>query len=85
MEPTHKFNSGNKATLCKSCRATITEDFTSDLLCVNCQQEAINLLYTMKQDAELALDGSWDRTDDGFESQIELINNFLKNIDDEES
>jgi len=85
MKPTHKFNSGNKATLCKSCRCIITEGFTDELLCTDCQEKAIELLYTFRQDAELALENIWGRSDDGFESQIGLIDNFLKHLDDEES
>ena len=44
MKPTHKLNGGNKATLCKVCRAIIDRDFTEHLLCPNCQETAIKLL-----------------------------------------
>lgn len=44
MKPTHKLNGGNKATLCKVCRAIIDRGFTGHLLCPNCQETAIKLL-----------------------------------------
>ena len=31
-------------------------------------------LRTLREDAEMALNGEWDRTDSGFEAQISLIN-----------
>ena len=44
VKPTHKLNGGNKATLCKVCRAIIDRGFTGHLLCPNCQETAIKLL-----------------------------------------
>ena len=37
----------------------------------------ISTLNTLRQDAEMALNGEWDRTDSGFEAQITLINMVL--------
>ena len=34
-------------------------------------------LRTLREDAEMALNGEWDRTDGGFEAQISLINSVL--------
>ena len=34
----------------------------------------IEALETIEEDAEMALNKSWDKDDDGFEAQIELIN-----------
>lgn len=84
MKPIHKFNSSNKATLCKSCGKIIIENFTDDLLCANCQEKSIKLLK--KIDSIINLDG--DEFTDG--ECIDMIfglklDNFLKQIDDEES
>jgi len=82
MEPIHKFNNGTAATLCKSCRTIITERFTDQLLCANCQEKALTLLSIIRQDAYEALDHTWNKSDQGFKSQIRLINNFI-NLDNE--
>jgi len=37
----------------------------------------ISALNTLREDAEMALNGEWDRTDGGFEAQIILIDNVL--------
>ena len=37
----------------------------------------INALETLREDAEMALNNEWDRTDSGFEAQISLINDVL--------
>jgi len=37
----------------------------------------ISTLNTLRQDAEMALNGEWDKTDSGFEAQITLINMVL--------
>lgn len=34
-------------------------------------------LRTLREDAEMALNGEWDRTDGGFEAQVILINSVL--------
>jgi len=84
MKPTHKFNSGNKATLCKSCRRIITEGFTNELLCVGCQEKSLKLLK--KINIILTL-GSSNFTDSELIDNIfELdVNEFIKHLDDEES
>lgn len=39
LQPIHKFNGGNGATLCNECRVVITEGFTDDLYCRTCKPE----------------------------------------------
>ena len=73
MKPTHKFNSGNKATLCKSCRCIITEGFTNELLCTECQEKAIELLI-LTQDGNFLPD----------ELSIDVYK-FIEHLYDEES
>lgn len=38
MEPIHKFNNGNGATLCNACHVIITIDLTKELLCEDCRK-----------------------------------------------
>ena len=47
--------------------------------------EAIDILNTLKKDAEMALNGDWDRSDSGFFAQIKLITKFLNKLEDEKS
>jgi hypothetical protein len=42
-----------------------------------CTTPVIDTLITLQEDAEWALNGNWDRSDSGFEAQIELINSVL--------
>jgi len=44
---------------------------------MNCVDEMESLLRTLRQDAEMALNDDWDRSDEGFISQIELIDRLL--------
>ena len=37
----------------------------------------ISTLNTLRKDAEMALNGEWDKTDSGFEAQITLIDMVL--------
>ena len=84
MKPTHKFNSGNKATLCKSCRCIITEGFTHELLCKDCQEQALKLLK--KINIILALDSSNITDSELIDNIFELdVDEFIKHLDDEES
>jgi len=84
MKPIHKFNNSNKATLCKSCRKTIVEDFTNDLLCTSCQEKSLDLLK--KIDDIINLDGDEFTDGECLDMVFGLkLDNFLKNIDDEES
>ena len=84
MKPIHKFNNGNGATLCHSCTAIIDHyGLNNHLLCPKCQERAINLLKTIKEDAMMALDNTWDRSDNGFEVQLQLIDDFLNEINDD--
>lgn len=50
----------------------------------NIKNEIINLLECLKKDAEMGLRGCF-RTEDGFESQIYLINNVLNKLKDEKN
>lgn len=43
MKPIHKFNNGNKATLCTQCKTIIEESFTSRLFCDKCKHVTIYL------------------------------------------
>lgn len=43
-------------------------------------REAVKILKTLKQDAKLAISGFWDKSDDGFQCQIQLIDNFLSRL-----
>lgn len=50
MKPIHKFNNGNKATICNVCRTIISTDFTDDVLCEKCnnvskEEETIEEYY----------------------------------------
>ena len=42
-----------------------------------CTTPLVDALITLQEDAEWALEGKWDRTDSGFEAQIELINSVI--------
>jgi hypothetical protein len=43
----------------------------------SCTIPLVDALITLQEDAEWALEGRWDRSDDGFEAQIELINSVI--------
>lgn len=43
-------------------------------------KEAVRILKILKQDAKLAISGFWDKSDDGFRCQIQLIDNFLSSL-----
>ena len=48
------------------------------------REEVINLLNTLKTDAEMALDGRWEPSGeglDGFEAQISLIHVVLAKLE----
>lgn len=45
---------------------------------------AILLIKALRQDAKLALNGGWDRSDEGFEDQITLIDTFFSDINKED-
>ena len=42
-----------------------------------CTTPLVDALITLQEDAEWALDDRWDRSDDGFKAQIELINSVI--------
>lgn len=43
----------------------------------SCTAPLVDALITLQEDAEWALEGRWDRSDSGFEAQIELINSVI--------
>lgn len=43
-------------------------------------EKLIELALTLEEDAQMALDGTWDKSDDGFEDQVVLINQTLMEI-----
>ncbi len=40
-------------------------------------KELKSVLQTLKEDAEMALSGAWNKSDEGFEGQITLIDQHL--------
>jgi hypothetical protein len=44
-------------------------------------EQAISILQDINVDAQMALSGDWDRSDDGFQSQLELIHDFFAEIE----
>lgn len=44
------------------------------------EKETIALLKMLKADAEMALEGEWDRSDEGFKAQIRNIDEMLFKI-----
>jgi len=42
-----------------------------------CIEPLVDTLISIQEDAEMALDNRWDRSDDGFEAQINLIGQRL--------
>ncbi len=43
---------------------------------------ALKVIKTLREDAKLALSGDWNKSDDGFESQMLLIDKFYKLINE---
>lgn len=41
----------------------------------------LNALNIVKEDAEMALDGNWDKSDEGFQDQIDFINKTIESLD----
>lgn len=41
-------------------------------------KELIEILEVLKEDAEMAINGDWDKSNEGFQDQIDLIDNTLK-------
>jgi len=84
MKPTHKLNGGIGATLCKSCSKIINTGFTSELLCTDCQEQALKLLKRV--DTILALDSSNFTDGELIDQMFELnINEFIRHLYDEGS
>lgn len=75
--PLHIVRDCMKVTVCNSCNTTIIEGETEHLLCPKCQKEALHLLLNVRQDAEMALNGAWNKSDHGFEMQLALLDKFL--------
>lgn len=86
MKPINKLNGGMGATLCHACSVIIDHHGLNDhLLCPKCQERALNIIRSLWTDANMALDEDWDKSDEGFKAQIELIEEFTGKIDYEES
>lgn len=79
MRAIHKL-SGN---ICNLCRTIITETYSEHLICPNCQEKAIKIVKIIRNDAKMALNDKWDRSDEGFKAQIDMIDNFLKPVEDD--
>lgn len=45
-------------------------------------EELIDLIITLRNDAEMALNGKWDKSDDGFKDQIYFIDKKLEELGD---
>jgi hypothetical protein len=74
------FNEKLKAVLIElAVNDKLPRDMTTLDSCVfdSCTTPLVDALITLQEDAEWALDGRWDRTDSGFEAQIELINSVI--------
>jgi len=44
------------------------------------KEDVLVLLDTLKTDAEMAISGTWDKSKEGFEYQVVLIDDFVKNL-----
>lgn len=75
-----KFNEKLKAILIE---LAVNDELPMDMTTLDasvfdsCTAPLVNTLITLQEDAELALEGNWDRSDSGFEAQIELINSVI--------
>jgi hypothetical protein len=47
------------------------------------EKHVIEILNILFEDAEMALNGDWDRSDEGFEAQITLIDECLTKIEND--
>ncbi len=43
-------------------------------------KKAISIIKTLREDAKLALNNDWDKSNSGFENQIILIDSFFNEI-----
>ena len=43
-------------------------------------KDVIALLRILKKDAQMALNGEWDKSDEGFQCQIKVIDDILKQL-----
>ncbi len=41
------------------------------------KKEILELLNHLKKDCEMALDGTWDRSDDGFEASLKNVERII--------
>jgi|LakMenE01Jun11ns_1017448.scaffolds.fasta_scaffold9958435_13 hypothetical protein len=44
-------------------------------------KESCEILNTLRIDAEMALCGDWDKSDEGFETHINMIDDFFFKVD----
>lgn len=79
MKPIYKFNNGNGATLCCSCRTIIsTGKPVKQLLCLKCQEKALDLLK--EADYALVLCTLIDKSNLSGQTS-DLIREFIKEVD----
>jgi hypothetical protein len=49
--------------------------------CVNAHDEFVEVLRTVKRDCEMALSGEWDKSDEGFEDTLFLVDRALARVE----
>jgi len=82
-ERDYKISSFNKKLKAVLIELAVNDELPLDMTTLDasvfdsCTTPLVDALITLQEDAEWALDGRWDRTDSGFEAQIELINNVI--------
>jgi hypothetical protein len=82
-ERDYKISSFNKKLKAVLIELAVNDELPLDMTTLDasvfdsCTTPLVDALITLQEDAEWALDGRWDRTDSGFEAQIELINSVI--------
>ena len=82
-ERDYKISSFNKKLKAVLIELAVNDELPLDMTTLDasvfdsCTTPLVDALITLQEDAEWALDGKWDRTDSGFEAQIELINSVI--------
>jgi hypothetical protein len=82
-ERDYKISSFNKKLKAVLIELAVNDELPLDMTTLDasvfdsCTTPLVDALITLQEDAEWALEGKWDRTDSGFEAQIELINSVI--------
>ena len=82
-ERDYKISSFNKKLKAVLIELAVNDELPLDMTTLDasvfdsCTTPLVDALITLQEDAEWALEGRWDRTDSGFEAQIELINSVI--------